>query len=422
MDTSPSEYQEAQSRRNENEELAELAPQAPFKLPAVPAMAGKLRVAIVSDAIDGRNGVGTYYPDLVQHLEHQVDDLLLIAPKDELDPNLERLSLPMPGDSTQRMSWPRMRALFKKLDDFAPNVVVIPSLGAFSYYAMKYSRRRDVAFAIVNHTNFDHLLALYWPKWMVAPFRWGLRNLNAFLCREASGVAAMNADAFQMASHAGSAFTRVMGTPLAFDFLCTARTPVDPEIRRAIFVGRLAEEKGISQILDAAEKLPHIEFVIAGDGPLRKEVESRASKHSNLKYLGWLSRNRVKDEIDASQVLMLPSIFETFGTVALEALARQRYVIASRDCGIVKWPSFANGIFCIEQNETLADAMRRLSQSPHQKRLDLAQVGWDSVEVFNDHTIRTWLKFLCDTLQRRVAKRLGHCEPAEDFDYECHTS
>ena len=381
---------------------AQLQPRLP-KLPALPQLVRELRVAIVSDAIDGRNGVGTYYPDLVQHLGEHLDAVELIAPQNEPDSQLEQFALPMPGDSTQRMAWPRRKELYRRLDEFKPNVIVIPSLGAFSYFAMRYARRKKIGFAIVNHTNFDHLLGLYWPKWMAAPFRMGLRRLNAFLCREASGVAAMNADAFQKASRAGSSFTRVMGTPLAFDFLTKPTQPMPERLQRTIFVGRLAEEKGISKILDAAKQLPQVEFVIAGDGPLRKDVEKAADKMHNVVYQGWLSRVEVMQQIDQSQLLLLPSIFETFGTVALEALARRRFVLASKDCGIVKWPTFSNGIFCIDEDETLADAILRLREMPESERLKVAQIGWDSVDLFNEHTIRNWLKFLCDTVENQIS-------------------
>ena len=172
----------------------------PVPTPSVPRAAGSLRVSIVSDAITGRNGVGTYYPDLLQHLRPFVDAIELVAPDEDCQADLERFSLPMPGDKTQRLAWPRKPLLYQHLDEFAPNVVVIPSLGAYSYYAMRYAQSRNIPFAIVNHTNFDHLLSLYWPNWLASPFRQGLRKLNRWLCREASAVAAMNVDAFQEAN------------------------------------------------------------------------------------------------------------------------------------------------------------------------------------------------------------------------------
>jgi glycosyltransferase involved in cell wall biosynthesis len=388
------------------------SPRQSLAPPAIPRFSRHLRVSIVSDAIHGRNGVGTYYPDLVQHLEPHVDRVQLIAPQEERDPHLEWLSLPMPGDKTQRMAWPNTYRLFNQLDGFEPSVVVIPSLGAFSYYAMRYAKDRGIPFAIVNHTNFDHLLSLYWPHCISYPLRRGLRTLNRWLCRQASGVAAMNADAFEEASDAGSQFVRVMGTPLSFEFLNTPLSPLKSQIERVIFVGRLAEEKGLTDILQSAQQLPHIHFAIAGDGPLRKQVEDSAKENSNVEYLGWIDRSRVLAEIDDSQLLLLPSIFETFGTVALEALARRRFVLASRNCGIAKWPSLAAGILYIEKGESVTQALQRTIHWSASKRESIARTSWDSVRIFNDHTIRTWLKFLCDAAQATSMTRQQASSPA----------
>lgn len=340
--------------------------------------------------------MGTYYPDLVQHLEQYVASIDLLAPEVERDCEMESFSLPMPGDRTQRMAWPNTQRLYARLDGLQPNVIVIPSLGAFSYFAMRYAKQRRVPFAIVNHTNFDHLLSLYWPSWIAYPFRRGLRKLNGWLCRQASAVAAMNSDAFVEANQAGSSFVRVMGTPLSFDFLNTPVTPLGDSIERVIFVGRLAEEKGVDEILRASRALPRIRFAIAGDGPLRHKVQVAAVQQSNVEYLGWIDRSRVLQEMDTSQLLLLPSIFETFGTVALEALARQRLVLASRNCGIAKWPSLAAGIMYIQPEEAVAAALQRVVEIPGKSRREIARTSWDAVRIFNDHTIRIWLKFLCD--------------------------
>ena len=72
---------------------------------ALPKSAVDLRIAIVSDAISGRNGVGTYYPDLIHHIKPHVDEVQLVAPQDKPERDLESFALPMPGDPTQRLAW-----------------------------------------------------------------------------------------------------------------------------------------------------------------------------------------------------------------------------------------------------------------------------------------------------------------------------
>ena len=69
---------------------------------------------------------------------------------------------------------------------------------------------------------------------------------------------------------------------------------------------------------------------IAGDGYLRQHLESVVSELglTNVEFLGFLRRERVVDEMRKSNVLLLPSYYETFGVVLIEALALGKPVIA----------------------------------------------------------------------------------------------
>jgi glycosyltransferase involved in cell wall biosynthesis len=365
----------------------------------LPVKAMQLSVAIVSDAIRGRNGVGTYYPDLVQHLEPIVGRIQLVCPEDSGDTRLEAFSVPMPGDATQRMVWPKVGALYAQLDKLRPSVIVIPSIGAFSYFALRYAKSNRVPIALVNHTNFDQLLSLYWPKVLATPLESGLARVNRWLIRQASAVAAMNAEAFEHAQSVGAENIRVMGTPLAIEFLRPPLPDPPSELNSCLFVGRLAKEKGLECILQAASGLSDMRFTIVGDGPLRKRVERAAAKTPNLRYLGWIDRLHVRREIDDSQLLLLPSKLETFGTVALEALARRRFVLTSPECGIAKWPSLCRGLFQVGASETLTAAIRRLRFLSPPERSRHAEPSWNAVENFNDYTVRSWLKFLMDAAE-----------------------
>lgn len=364
---------------------------------ALPSAASRLRIAIVSDAISGRNGVGTYYPDLINHIAPHVNDVQLIAPQMEPDRSIEAFSLPMPGDSTQHLAWPRRRALYAKLDEIRPDVLILPSIGPFSYFALRYARKRNLPMAIVNHTNFDHLLSVYWSNWVSWPLRRVLGGLNWWLCRQATSIAAMNVEAQEQAQHAGAKLVRVMGTPLDKTFLDAPIRPVPDKVTKAIFVGRLAREKGVDRLLETVRELPDIQFTIAGDGPLKETVEQAAAECENLSYLGWLPRPRVREEIDASEILLLPSAYETFGTVALEALARRRFVVASTHCGISKWGSIAEGIFQTTDTIGLTEVISQIRDMPGAQRNQYAEKSWEAVRAFNDQSIHTWLDFLVDT-------------------------
>lgn len=361
-----------------------------------------LRIAVVSDAISGRNGVGTFYQDLLAQIEPMVDKIALISPAKEPDRTLEKLALPMPGDKTQRLAWPSGKAMKARLDQLMPNLIVVPSMGPFTFYAVSYARKRQIPLVVVNHTDFDHLLSIYWPKLIGAPLRIALGSLNRWLCRQAVSVGVMHEGAKDAAERNGARQVRVMATPLSQEFLSKPIQPLREDAHRAVFVGRLAKEKGITKLLKTVRDLPNSQFTIIGDGPLREEVETAAKACNNLTFRGWLPRSEVLDELDASDVLLLPSAYETFGTVALEALARERYVIVSSGCGIADWPSLADGIFIASEQNDLTKVLRDMQSLPAVDRIEIARNSWRAVRHFNSQAIDDWLNFLRDAARVSV--------------------
>lgn len=355
-----------------------------------------LRIAVVSDAISGRNGVGTFYQDLLAQIEPIVDKIALIAPSKLPDDSLERFTLPMPGDKTQRLAWPNREEINKRLSHVEPNLIVVPSLGPFTYFAVAYARMHQIPLVVVNHTDFDHILSIYWSKLIAMPLRMALDWMNLWLCKQAVAVGVMNAGAGGAAKRAGASNVRVMATPLSQSFLSKPIQPVAEEVTRAIFVGRLAKEKGIADLLTTVREMPETHFTIVGDGPLRDNVEAVAKTCKNLTYLGWQPRSAVLEELDAADILILPSAYETFGTVALEALARERFVIASSGCGIAEWPSLADGIFVVPEEYSLTRMLRNLQKMPAADRLQKARQSWDAVRNFNNQAVHEWLDLFQD--------------------------
>ena len=356
----------------------------------------ELRVAVVSDAIPGRNGVGTYYQDLISQLEERVGSIRLIAPSPDTPTPHQWFATPMPGDPTQKLFVPRLRKLKQVICNIDPHVVVIPTLGPYAWAGLRLAKRLRIPVCAAHHTNFERLTELYWNNWLGYPCRHFLQAITNNLLRRADAVATMDVESFADARDRGAVRPHMVGTPVGTPFLTEPHQPMSERPERVIFVGRLAQEKGVELILEAAEAVPDMEFLIGGDGPLRQTVESAAKRLKNLEYLGWMDRETVLSAIDRSDVLVLPSAIETFGTVALEALARHRLVLVSRDCGITNWPELAQGIFSIEKHETLADALMRLAALPRSIRESIAQRGWNVVDQFNEATLTGWIQLLTD--------------------------
>lgn len=99
----------------------------------------------------------------------------------------------------------------------------------------------------------------------------------------------------------------------------------------ALFVGRLAPEKGLDTLLTAWQKLAgKVALKIVGDGPLGPEVAEASQRLPGVEWLGQLSHDQVIDLMKEAQVLIFPSIwYEGLPMVIAEAFAVGLPVIAS---------------------------------------------------------------------------------------------
>jgi len=102
----------------------------------------------------------------------------------------------------------------------------------------------------------------------------------------------------------------------------------------ALFAGRLSEEKGIATILEAWKSLRiSIPLIIAGDGPLRRQLEQDSVGNSlrGITFLGRLSLNETRAAMKGARFLIVPSVwYESFSLNIAEAFACGTPVICSR--------------------------------------------------------------------------------------------
>lgn len=109
----------------------------------------------------------------------------------------------------------------------------------------------------------------------------------------------------------------------------------DVESMVFLFAGRLIYRKGLSLLFDALEALPEgydYEVRIVGDGPERELLKSRWSRSKCLRdHVSWVGRlpfAKMSEEYAKANVLIMPSIRETGGSVMLEAMYNGIPVIA----------------------------------------------------------------------------------------------
>jgi glycosyltransferase involved in cell wall biosynthesis len=113
--------------------------------------------------------------------------------------------------------------------------------------------------------------------------------------------------------------------------------PTEP---RALFIGVLERYKAVDILLDAwptvIEEVPAATLTIVGRGNLRQELHDRVLRERlpGVSFLEPMGRADLRDMIDRSSLLVLPSRSEGLPRIVMEAMARARPVVASNVGGM----------------------------------------------------------------------------------------
>jgi glycosyltransferase involved in cell wall biosynthesis len=142
-------------------------------------------------------------------------------------------------------------------------------------------------------------------------------------------------------------------------------TPAGATVLLAL--SRLHEKKGLDVLLRALAELPGCVAWIAGDGPLEGDLKALAARlgvADRTRFLGW--RNDRGALLRAADICVLPSRWEPFGTVMLEAWAAGTPLVAAASQGPAALiEDGANGLLVpVDDVGALAAAVRRLMADP----------------------------------------------------------
>ncbi|MDN3516438.1 glycosyltransferase [Aquisalimonas lutea] len=361
-------------------------------LPTEQQAASGLRVAFFSDSLPERNGTGAYYHDLVEYLRPRLEAVQVIQPRPRT--GRWRLAMPLPGDSTQTLVVPNLWRVRRAMRQLRPHLVVTVTPGPFGLLGLWLARRHGCGFISAYHTNFEGLADLYWGPLRRRLITGAMRGVNRFIGRRSATVLGNSDGLTGTLEGLGAPRVDIVGTPLDPRFLEAPQGLEPGPLDTICFAGRLAAEKNLEAVLDAAREHPDIHFVIGGDGPLRDRVEAAARELGNVEYRGWLDRARLRAMIDGARLLVLPSHLETFGSVALEAMARGRPALVSENAGIRDWPELRPGLFAYGRDESLAGAIHRLRGLTPGELAAAGDAARAAAVAFNERTIDDWLRVL----------------------------
>jgi len=147
-------------------------------------------------------------------------------------------------------------------------------------------------------------------------------------------------------------------------------------------LGRLHENKAFDTLLRALAQAPGVYLWLAGEGPLRGELESLAEElgvRPRVRFLGW--REDTAALFAASDVYLCPSRHEPLGNVVLEGWAHGRPVIAADSLGPgILINHGENGVLCpVDDDKAMADAIKWVF-SDQEFAQKLATNGWETFQ------------------------------------------
>lgn len=161
-----------------------------------------------------------------------------------------------------------------------------------------------------------------------------------------------------------------------------------PERPRLVCVGRLCEQKGQLLLVEAAQRVAakgiDFELVLAGDGEMRQEVEALIARHdlsSRVRITGWISSDRVREEILAARGMVLPSFAEGLPVVIMEAMALRRPILTTYVAGIPELvrPGENGWLFPAGSVEALAATLEDFLVTPSSVLERMGEAGYRRV-------------------------------------------
>ena len=307
---------------------------------------GRLRVALFSGNYNYvRDGANQALNRLVSYLLRRGAAVRVYSPK-VADPAFEPAgdlvglpNLPIPGRGEYRFPLALSGKVKTDLEAFAPSIVHVASPDLAGHRAVSWARERRLPVLASVHTRFETYPRYYNMAFLEpmaeAILRRFYNRCDALVAPSESMVQVLRE---QRMNRDISIWSRGVDRTV-FD-----PSRRDPEWRRALgiaddeiaigFLGRLVMEKGLDVFAATLAELrergvPHRPLVV-GEGPAR---EWFAQNVPGAVFTGFQQGEALGRAVASMDVLLNPSVTETFGNVTLEAMACAVPVVAARATG-----------------------------------------------------------------------------------------
>jgi glycosyltransferase involved in cell wall biosynthesis len=362
-----------------------------------------LRIAVVTETWPPEvNGVAMTLSKLIQHLGHRHHSIQLIRPRqNKQDEGHEETGwselllrgLPIPRYPQLKLGLPSKKALIKAWSTRRPDLVHIATEGPLSWSALQAAHILRLPVTSDFRTNFHSYCQHYGVGWLTKPIVAYLRkfhNRTAFTMVPTTEMKnQLEAMGFKNLRVVARGIDTQLFHPSKRSEVMRKSWNVKPDTIVLLSVGRLAAEKNLEltihtyQALKAAGR--DVQMVFAGDGPMRGVTQAKCPE---ALFLGMCTHEQLATLYASADLLLFPSLTETFGNVTLESLACATPVLAF-DCA-------AAGEFITHQHngwlahrddrQSYIQTALAITADPHtllrareHARASVEQLGWDEI-------------------------------------------
>ena len=318
-----------------------------------------MKIMIVSDAwLPQTNGVVTTLSQTVASLVRSGNTVRMVTP-DQFH------TMPCPTYPEIRVAIFPYRTMARLIAAFRPQALHIATEGPLGLAARRYCLTRGLRFTTSYHTQFPQYLRSRFPIPTALSY-FGLRWFHgaAHCCMVSTPTvhAQLAARGFDNIARWRRGVDTRLFRPGAKDFLTLPR-PI------AAYVGRVAVEKNV----DAFLRMPWVGAkIVIGDGPERLRCQNQFPQAT---FVGYRYAEDLAAHLAACDVLVFPSLTDTFGLVNLEAMACGVPVAAFPVTGPID--VIEDGVTGALDTDLARAAVRALDIDPRACRNVALQSGWD---------------------------------------------
>jgi glycosyltransferase involved in cell wall biosynthesis len=289
---------------------------APYRVPLFEAVArrvGELTVFVSTEMERGRPW--TFAPGCLRVVVQQT---LTVPRRIHRTGYRESVSVHIPLDTTRR------------LEQYAPDVIVSGEMGARTLGAMRFGVRHRVP--LVVWATVSERSESEWGSVRHAFRRWMLRRAAHVLVNGASGARYLSSLGVPP-----ERMTRMPATTSLGPFLSLPLERNGGPALRLLCVGNLIERKAPAALLEAARSVAGaarpVDLTFVGDGPLRPLLEQQAGRETaglRVNFTGPVAYEALPEHYARAHVLAFPTLTDEWGLVVNEALAAGVPVLGSR--------------------------------------------------------------------------------------------